>query len=428
MTSSAQPKQEEDLEAAQPLLAKAEKGKHAYDSIFDTGGEEDYTPHIEDPMTYRLAWLKGWGVFTISKQTVWDNPALWRIMTRLLLLSLVMTVIAYNFIPDPSLLNVAKFSEMNAVLSGFVTLMLSFFLSSAVSRWVSCVSGLYSMFNSIKNYGMQLHALGVDHERIHLAMRYCVLSAHFLIHELRSLKIHAERKKKANQLLWEKLESGASEYAKVDEEERKVLELVAEKSAQMWIWVATHLGRMAADGDVPPMASPTYGRLMNLIQAAQEGQRETRIAILVQMPLVYLHTLAYLVHVNSILFAIITGISFGCSLHGIRKHTYTLDSMGQMNQKTVMSTISMTEHLQMLLVQGVTGFLAPLLIQAFLQIALSIVQPFNDEDAAIPSGKLLQDLENDLLDAFIIASRPQKFKMAHFKKPPEPPAEKPVTK
>merc|ERR1719265_666027 len=261
-------------------------------------------------MTYKLPWLKAWGVFTVIQGTVWDNRSLWLIMGRLFMVCLLFSTLAYNVVPDPHFVDVAKFSDMNAALSAFVVLSLSFFLASAVSRWISCVTGLMTMFNSIKNYSMQLHALGVEEDKITLAMRYCVLSANFLIHELRCLKLDSARQKSADFLLWDYLASGTSSYARVDSEERKLLELVDDKSGMMWIWVASHLGHMAADGDVPPMASPTYGRLMNLVQAAQDGHRECRIAVVVQMPLVYLHTLAFLVHINSLLFAVITGIAW----------------------------------------------------------------------------------------------------------------------
>merc|ERR1719443_2203062 len=59
----------------------------------------------------------------------------------------------------------------------------------------------------------------------------------------------------------------------------------------------THISRAAQDQQVPHMGSPTYGRLVI-------------IASRVQLPFVYVHTLALLVHCNNILCA----LSFGCTI------------------------------------------------------------------------------------------------------------------
>jgi len=90
----------------------------------------------------------------------------------------------------------------------------------------------------------------------------------------------------------------------------------------MWVWVGSLIGRMALDGDVPPMPSPTYGRIMNLAQAAQGGLRQVRTSIVVQMPFVYVHTLACLVHLNCILLAMTMGLALGTTSHGIRQYVH----------------------------------------------------------------------------------------------------------
>merc|ERR1719162_2613294 len=272
-------------------------------------------------MTYTMAWLKGWGVFSH-----WDNEALWKALWKTLLqlqlLAAFVCFLTYNLMPDPTLLDATKFSEITSVLSMFVTLMLSFFLSTSVSRWIECVSGFLELFNSIRNLSMQLHAMGVEKGRSEMCLRYGVLSAHFLVHELRCRKLAPERVQEANSAMWQYLESGPSEYTRLEPGERQILEQLADRPGQMWVWVGSLIGRMALDGDVPPMPSPTYGRIMNLAQEAQGGLRQVRTSIVVQMPFVYVHTLACLVHLNCILLAVSLGLAVGTTSHGIRQYVH----------------------------------------------------------------------------------------------------------
>jgi len=409
----------DDVEASQPLLEQGDHKSYGvapepdYNKLMED--EDSQPPRIDDPMTYTLAWLKSWQVFYIFTDTVWDNDALRKVMTRLLLLALLTCVLTYNLMPDPTLLDATKFSEITSVLSLFVTLMLSFFLSSSVKRWIECVSGFLELFNSIRNLSMQLHAMGVEKRRSEMCLRYGVLSAHFLVHELRCRKLTPEKVQEANSAMWQYLESSPSEYTRVEQGERQILEQLADRPGQMWVWVGSLIGRMALDGDVPPMPSPTYGRIMNLAQEAQGGLRQVRTSIVVQMPFVYVHTLACLVHLNCILLAISLGLAVGTTSHGIRQyvHHYYYEE----HPDPTIKVEPLTSQLQSLIVELLKGFFGPLLFQAFLEIAISVVSPFSDGDAAIPVQKLTKALETDLRQAAYLANNTPLWETPYFKKP-----------
>merc|ERR1719160_1698030 len=98
------------------------------------------------------------------------------------------------------------------------------------------------------------------------------------------------------------------------ENEAEVLRMTRDPPGMMWMWVAALIGRLAQDGWIPPMASPTYGRIMNLCQSAHGGIRQVRAAISVQAPLTYTHLLATLVHMNNLLNAITLGIVSGLAI------------------------------------------------------------------------------------------------------------------
>jgi len=120
---------------------------------------------------------------------------------------------------------------------------------------------------------------------------------------------------------------------------------------------------MALDGDVPPMASPTYDRIMNLAHAAQGGLRRVRTSIVVQMPFVYVHTLACLVHLNCILLSVTMGLALGTTCHGIRQyvHHYYYEE----HPDPTIQVEPLTSQLQSLIVELLKGLFGPLLFQAF---------------------------------------------------------------
>merc|ERR1719356_1381763 len=82
-------------------------------------------------------------------------------------------------------------------------------------------------------------------------------------------------------------------------------------AAMMWIWVAGLIGRLAQDGFVPPMQTPTYGRITNLCEQAHSGIRQISGTIEVQPPLIYPHLMATLVHINNLLNAVTFGLVLG---------------------------------------------------------------------------------------------------------------------
>merc|ERR1719158_1390465 len=90
--------------------------------------------------------------------------------------------------------------------------------------------------------------------------------------------------------------------------EADVLKVTRDPPGMMWMWVAAMIGRLAQDAWIPPMQSPTYGRIMNLCQSAHGGIRQVRASISVQAPLSYTHMLATLVHVNNFINALSLGV------------------------------------------------------------------------------------------------------------------------
>jgi len=339
---------------------------------------------------------------------------------------LLICMVTLLLVPRPDRLQVAKFTEVSKYLNVVVGLLLGFFMSSSMNRWHSCVNGFLELLDAIRNLQMQLVALGVPDKESHLILRYSFASAWLLYGQLLvETHVGKEAQNAARAIMWEKLHK---KIARIDQTGNTMLLTDIEISAlkptrdppgMMWMWVAAYIGRLAQDGLIPPMASPTYGRIMSLCESAHGGIRNVRAAISVQAPLTYTHMLATLVHINNLLCAltlgVVAGVAIGTSLMAHDMHLYTSRDA---------SWNESTRDWQTLLVTFLYCTIGPCLYQALLIIALHLAQPFDTEDAKIPFDRLLHSLEVDMCNGRDLVEY-MPFQKPCFKQPPKPAAPAP---
>jgi len=398
----------------------------AHEVLIGGDGEQDFElegedVYVIDTMTYHTRFLKTWYVFTILKHTIWTHKALWHMMGRLLILSIVVAALTYTFFPDAEHLDVSKFREITNLLNIFVGLMLSFFLADSVKRWSSCVDAFVLLFNSIRTLSMQFLALGVDDDRMNLALRYCVLTSVILINDLKKMALKAEDHAGAEDAMWERLMSvqGTPEmkYFHLTRREYELLQHVRDVPGTMWVWVATLIGRMAADGDVPAMNTPIYGRILDLCQRAQDSLRRVRTAMFVRTPFTYVHTLATLVHVTNILFAVALGLTIGSSMEGIVHYakSWWLEDAEKRNAADNLLSLP-SDFFTTMIVESLKCIVAPTLYQAFFMLGCSVSCPFADPASAVPVHRMLTSLRLDLNDSDRLAKNPPLWEVPRFKK------------
>lgn len=368
----------------------------------------------EDSVRYNMQSLKSWEVLLQLQGTVWTSNRLVRVFAKLLLIAFVVGWAAFVLVPDPTLLDASRFSGITAILSLFVSLMLSFYISSSVSRWLICVGGFEDLFNAIRVVSMQLRAINVRRDRTRLCLRYAVLSAYFLIHDLDVMRSPDEVKRTKWTAFKQKLLTGPP-YSKVFPEELELLEDCHDRPSQMWLLISKLFGRMAADGDIPTTATAAFARLMGLAQYAQEGMRTVRNSVLVQTPYLYVHLLACLVHLNCILLACNMGLAVGSTAHGIRLYMSKHYWEEQVANPLVGDVVPLTVLIQTLIVELAKGFFAPVLYQAFFDIGISISSPFVHGEAAIPVARFMEGIEQDLIDNERLADAPPMWDTSAFK-------------
>jgi len=314
----------------------------------------------------------------------WDNRSLWRATGCAILVSCGVAVVTM-LIPHSSLVDPDKVEKVGTFLNVFVGLLLGFFLSSSMYRWYWCSNAFLELLDALRSMQMQMTALGVDKERTDMIRRYGLLSAWLLHLSLNQVSNDGASANANTKKLWESLEARRPGLVLPEEKERLMQHI--KPFALLWTWVASLIGRMAQNGEIPPMASPTYGRILDIVQKAYGSIRDVRQLQLVKAPFIYVHTLAVLVHVNNLLNAMAFGLVLGLTL---------LEFFGERN---VYGSASFANLVCSLFMQLCFSMVAPLLYLALLEVSVCVAQPFTFEDAKIPAFKFLKGLEEDLKNA-----------------------------
>mmetsp|Transcript_152660 Transcript_152660/g.292347 ORF Transcript_152660/g.292347 Transcript_152660/m.292347 type:complete len:378 (+) Transcript_152660:221-1354(+) len=357
-------------------------------------------------MSYRTLNLNTWEAFAITYTTIWFSRDLWKMMLRLYLLALLVCIFTLLAVAHPGVQKVSKFTDVSKFLNVVVGLLLGFFLSNALGRWHSCVNGFLELLDAARNLQMQLATLGVPEAQRALCMRYSFAAAwllygHLLLESNASADGDVQERARMWQIIGQKkspLERSHHEKL-LHESEIAFLKTTRDPPGILFMWIAALIGRLAQDGWIPPMASPTYGRIMTLCQSGHAGIRQVRAAVSVQHPLIYSHMLATLVHINNILNAvtlgIVAGLSIGTTLkaHGLNIHP-SLEEHG--SEKALKYS---EQDLQNLVITFFYSSLGPLLYQALLTISMHLAQPFSSLDSRMPLHRLCHQLELDMVNA-----------------------------
>jgi len=252
---------------------------------------------------------------------------------------------------------------------------------------------------------MQLQALGVTESMCNLCIRYGLVSGWLLKSHLESEHkatgevphgtVSARGKLGARDTILNELAVDSDHVnlgiaPKLLPCEIAVLMDMKDPAAAIWTWISTLLGRMAQDGDIPAMQTPTYGRIMNLASDAHKGIRNVRSSISVRMPFVYVQMLTSVVHINNILNAVSLGLVLGIAVSGwlIRRDLHYYHPKVRENQHN--------RDVQFFFVTSLCCIVGPLLYQALTEISVSLAQPFETQIGKIPIQRLLMSLEQEL--------------------------------
>lgn len=420
-------KDDSDDEATYSFFATSVDKHHHEEETeehWDMCGIKMECSRVDDNIDYTASHLSSWNSMLLLKGTVWDNPSLWIAMGWMVLLAFVIAALALWLVKDPASLQVSKFQQLSAFLNVFVGLLLGFFLASSVTRWYACADGFLMFFDAVRNLQMQFHALGVPDEDEATCLRYAVLSSWLLRIELYVACKAGEEQEKEHDKLFTELKERRPGLIKPSEEDflvRMSRKGQAEPSLLLWTWIASKIGRMAQDGDIPGMATPTYGRIMNILQVAHGGIRTVRGSIAVQVPFIYVHMLATLVHMNNFINAVSFGLTAGTTIGVLFQFFSGRNDREAAGYNHAARSAEVRVDIQNLVLAFFFSIFGPFIYHALLEVAICIAQPFDNEDGELPTGRMTYYLERDVLDAKIFSETlpGKKWEKPVFKVPPK---------
>lgn len=354
-----------------------------------------------DSMTYHTEDLVSWTTLFQRSLTVWQRPTLWMVAVRWLALAAVIAVLVAGLVPNAGSMHIDRLAEISGFLNAFVGLLLGFFMAASVNRWWACADGFLMLFDAIRNLQMQLLALGVDKEKLNNCIRFGVISVWILQTQLKmNAKHDVQRDSMGN--MWKVLETGEGmdpTFGKLSASELDLLRDIHDPASLLWTWVASYIGRLAEDGIIPAMHTPTYGRIMQQAEEAHCSIRKVRSSLIVQAPYIYVHLLASLVHLNNVVNAISFGIAWGASLEEAHRlfHKGGPGTVGAVSEEA-------SADVQQMLVSFFYSCFGPFIYQAMLEVGIVIAEPFSSDEAEIPTARLLRGLEKDLHDGIRMAA------------------------
>mmetsp|Transcript_22084 Transcript_22084/g.40588 ORF Transcript_22084/g.40588 Transcript_22084/m.40588 type:complete len:420 (+) Transcript_22084:77-1336(+) len=362
---------------------------------------------IRDAMTYQASKLSSWNSLLVTSHTVWCQRSLWMMAVKLFCFSTVVALLVLLLVPDPADLKVSRFADIVEFLRIFVGLLLGFFMSASVQRWWSCAEGFMQLFDAVRCLQIQFISLGVPEERSVHCLRYGVLSGWILSMQLEVEALPEDKRELAHEKIWENLQLGLrpsgqssdERFGTISTEELEVLRKTSDPSSCLWMWVGSLIGCLSMDGLIPPMASPIYGRIMQLAEQAHDAIRNVRSNISIQAPFIYVQMLASMVHINNLVnavsFGLTAGASVGTILSYIRLHPQEASASGRQASADAQSLLS----------SFFFSCFGPFVYQAMLEVAIAIAQPFSHEHAILPTTHMLSCLEQDLSDGFEVAKK-----------------------
>jgi len=361
---------------------------------------------VTDSMTYRAEELNSWNSLWHMSFTVWNRSSLWLVTLKLFSLSFVVAMIVLAVCKNPAELKVSKFTAISNFLRVFVGLLLGFFMSASVNRWWGCAEAFQHLCGSIRNLHMYLNSCGVPDEQTTTVLRYGVVSAWILHMQLHIEAMPDEEQDAALKEGWEEIKSGEGHdpvFGVLTSDELKSLHEVSDPPSALWMWISSYVGHLAQDGILPPLASPTYGRIVGVSMEGFNAIRDVRSSISMQAPFIYVQMLSSLVHINNIVNALSFGLTWGASIGTLLVHMGLHVSVHQGEAKA--SHEQATADVQDLLVSFFFSCFGPFVYQALLEVSIAIAQPFSNKDAVVPTERIINVLERDLHDLMWLAKQ-----------------------
>lgn len=288
----------------------------------------------KDPpvIAYDPEQLTNWRAIVALSGTIFLQPAVMTIIFSQILCAMLVAGLLYFFAQHPEVYKTDAMQEVVKTIAVSIAFLLGLFLSSCINRWWDTVTSLEMLFGTIKRLTMTAINLELSRESRTILARRCVLSTHLL--QVEQTENHAllAGKQTKDDLVehWDQIFKYWESEGLCSKYERKLLKKVPQQQRSFFAWslVSKELLKqrpalVSADGSTDVMA---YDRLCDLVQAGVSSISAVRTAAAFQMPYIYVHLLAFMIHLVNVLTAVGTGVRIGLVLSISKKNGTPVDT------------------------------------------------------------------------------------------------------
>jgi hypothetical protein len=343
-------------------------------------GKLDKDPPI---IAYDPEQLTNWRAIITLQGTIFLQPAVVFIIVTQIAVALSICLALVLFSKHPEHYKSDAMEGIVKTVAVSIAFLLGMFLSSCVSRWWDTIKSLEMLFGTIKRLTMTAINVELPHDvRVTLARR-CVLSTRLLQVELTESHLTLSGKQTREELdeHWHETFAHWRATNCATDEEIHTLRKVPQQQRSFFAWslvskeLLTHRSILVnQDGNLDVMA---YDRLCELVQDGVSSVSSVRTAAAFQMPYIYVHLLAFMIHFVNALTALGTGVQMGLLIATANKTNTSIDG----NQLASVMTF--------LVVQA-------FIYQAFLTIGAALSFPITGSAYRIPLKAMVEALDHQL--------------------------------
>jgi hypothetical protein len=266
-----------------------------------------------DPMA--LAGLKTLWTY---KGTVFAQKAMWAITLLQLVILIGIALALYFLVEHPEEYKTETLTNVVKAVSVLIGFLLGMFLSSCLNRWWDTIKSLETLFGVSKKLVMSLNNFNCAKPEKDLLARRVVLSIRMLELEIKNLS--AEE--------WADAFATFRGKGYIEKEEQDVLASVPadQRSFFTWSLISAVLRKVQ-----PVLDGFGYDRVSTLVLDGLSAVSSLKTLMGFQFPFLYMHMLAFMVHLCNLLIAIGTGVNVGLLL-SLHKHGGVIQWGGLFNE------------------------------------------------------------------------------------------------
>jgi predicted membrane chloride channel (bestrophin family) len=338
--------------------------------------------------TYDPMLVAGWEALFIYRGTIFAQKAMWTIVAMQLLLMFAIAIYVLVDVKDPHLYKTDTVSQVVKTVAAFIGFLLGLFLSSCLNRWWDTVKAIEALFGVSKKLVVYANSISMERTERDMISRRVVLSTRIIDAELAFTDATNWRK------VFSKLRE--DKFLTAAEEEHLTTIPADQRSFFTWTLMSKQLQRLQKSFD--PIV---FDRLSDLLLEGLSAVSALKNLMSFQFPFLYMHMLAFMVHLANFLTAIGTGITLGLLLARGRVE-------GEVSRDHISNTVTIEPFQEMMshvdpgaLGENILFFLLQTFFyQAALTIGASLSYPIGSPGAKymyrMPLDKMVAQLDKHL--------------------------------